>query len=94
VLHYTEAIAKMPNKRRVTDEMPMIGRDRAVIWKTASDFDSSSILDCFAIEGEANAVETIASAHWNWGAVATVSLVVLSATCSMLGTSCLRRRLS
>ncbi len=43
----------------------MTGRDGAVVWKTASDFDSNRILDCFAIEGGANAVEAIASAYWN-----------------------------
>ncbi|EPG8837755.1 aminoglycoside 3-N-acetyltransferase [Pseudomonas aeruginosa] len=67
VLHYAEAIADIPGKRRVTYEMPMIGCDGEVVWKTATDFDSNGILDCFAIEGEPDAVETIASAYVKLG---------------------------
>ncbi len=57
-LHYAEAVADIPNKRWVTYEMPMLGRDGEVAWKTASDYDSNGILDCFAIEGKPDAVET------------------------------------
>ncbi len=66
-LHYAEAVADIPNKRWVTYEMPMLGRDGEVAWKTASDYDSNGILDCFAIEGKPDAVETIANAYVKLG---------------------------
>jgi aminoglycoside 3-N-acetyltransferase-2 len=66
-LHYAEAVADIPNKRRVTYEMPMVGSDGEVVWKMAADFDSNGILDCFAIEGEPDAVETIANAYLTLG---------------------------
>jgi aminoglycoside 3-N-acetyltransferase II len=66
-LHYAEAVADIPNKRRVTYEMPTAGRDGEVVWKTAEDFDSNGILDCFAIEGEPDAIETIANAYVRLG---------------------------
>jgi len=66
-LHYAEAVADIPNKRRVTYEMPMAGSDGETVWKTAADFDSNGILDCFAIEGEPDAVETIATAYVQLG---------------------------
>ena len=66
-LHYAEAIADIPGKRRVTYEMPMPGSDGKVVWKRAMDFDSNGILDCFAIEGKPDAVETIANAYVKLG---------------------------
>ncbi|MBB3019528.1 aminoglycoside N3'-acetyltransferase [Microvirga lupini] len=63
VLHYAEAIADIPGKRRVTYEMPLLGPDGETVWERAEDFDSNGILDCFAIEGEMDAVETIARAY-------------------------------
>jgi aminoglycoside 3-N-acetyltransferase-2 len=66
-LHYAEAIADIPGKRRVTYEMPMVGSDGELVWKTATDFDSNGILDCFAIEGKPDAVETIANAYVKLG---------------------------
>ncbi|POP40428.1 aminoglycoside 3-N-acetyltransferase [Superficieibacter electus] len=63
VLHYAEAIARIPNKRRVSYEMPIRSEDGGVRWKRAEDFDSNGILDCFAIEGEPDAVETITNAY-------------------------------
>ncbi|KQV40000.1 MULTISPECIES: aminoglycoside 3-N-acetyltransferase [unclassified Rhizobium] len=63
VLHYTEAIAYIPNKRRVTYEMPIRNKDGGVRWERAEDFDSNGILDYFAIDGKPDAVETIASAY-------------------------------
>ncbi len=56
-----------PNKQWVTYEMPMLGRDGEVAWKTASDYDSNGILDCFAIEGKPDAVETITIAYVKLG---------------------------
>lgn len=63
VLHYAEAIADIPGKRRVTYEMPMLGPDGQVVWQRAEEFDSNGILDRFAVEGEPDAVETIAEAY-------------------------------
>ncbi|MGX8807637.1 AAC(3) family N-acetyltransferase, partial [Enterobacter hormaechei] len=56
-LHYAEAVADIANKRWVTYEMPKLGRDGEVAWKTASDYESNGKLDCFAIEGKPDAVE-------------------------------------
>ncbi|EIM26239.1 aminoglycoside 3-N-acetyltransferase [Microvirga lotononidis] len=63
VLHYAEAIADIPTKRRVTYEMPLLGPNGQTVWERAEDFDSSGILDCFANDGEMDAVETIARAY-------------------------------
>jgi aminoglycoside N3'-acetyltransferase len=63
VLHYAEAIADIPGKRRVNYEMPLLGLDGGTVWERAEDFDSNGILDCFAIDGEMDAVETIARAY-------------------------------
>lgn len=60
VLHYAEAIAPIDGKRRVTTEMPLLDADGNKVWHRAEDFDSNGILDCYAIEGEADAVERIA----------------------------------
>jgi aminoglycoside N3'-acetyltransferase len=63
VLHYAEAIADIPGKRRVNYEMPLLGPNGETVWERAEDFDSNGILDCFAIDGEMDAVETIARAY-------------------------------
>ena len=63
VLHYAEAIADIPAKRRVTYEMPLLAPDGQTVWERAEDFDSNGILDCFAIEGQPDGVETIANAY-------------------------------
>lgn len=60
VLHYAEAIAPIDGKRRVTTEMPLLDADGNKVWHRAEDFDSNGILDCYAIKGEADAVERIA----------------------------------
>jgi aminoglycoside N3'-acetyltransferase len=44
-------------------EMPLLGLDGGTVWERAEDFDSNGILDCFAIDGEMDAVETIARAY-------------------------------
>lgn len=67
VLHYAEAIARIANKRRVTYEMPMLGPDGQVRWEFAEDFDTNGILDCFAVDGKPDAVETIANAYVRLG---------------------------
>lgn len=63
VLHYAEAVADIPGKRRVSYEMPVLGPDGRTVWQAATDFDSNGILDCFAVEGQPDAVETIARAY-------------------------------
>lgn len=60
VLHYAEAIAQIPRKRRVTYEMPMPAQGGGVRWIWTEDFDSNGILDRFAGEGCMDAVESIA----------------------------------
>lgn len=62
-LHYAEAIADIPGKRRVTYEMPLLGPNGETVWETAEDFDTNGILDRFAVAGQADAVETIANAY-------------------------------
>ncbi|MDI6983842.1 AAC(3) family N-acetyltransferase, partial [Klebsiella pneumoniae] len=65
--HYAEAVSGIPNKRWGTYEVPMLGRNGEVAGKTASEYDSNGILDCFAIEGKPDAVETIANAYVKLG---------------------------
>lgn len=62
-LHYAEAVADIPGKRRVSYEMPLQGRDGRTVWRRCEDFDSNGILDCFAVPGRPDAVETIARAY-------------------------------
>lgn len=59
VLHYAEAVARVPGKRRVRYAMPVLedGRRR---WVSASDWDSNGILDEYAQPGAPDAVERIA----------------------------------
>ncbi|WP_448472032.1 aminoglycoside 3-N-acetyltransferase [Martelella sp. FLE1502] len=59
-LHYAEAVADIPDKRRVTYEMPLLGADGLKHWHKAEDWDTNGILDCYAIEGQTDAVERIA----------------------------------
>lgn len=58
VLHYAEAVAPIPNKRRVSYEAPLLGPEGQVIWRRVEDFDSNGILDIYAGEGP-DAVELI-----------------------------------
>lgn len=59
VLHYAEAVADIPGKRRVSYEMPLLDADGHKIWQKTEEWDSNGILDCYAIEGEPDAVERI-----------------------------------
>jgi len=61
VLHYAEALADIPDKRLVTYEMPLLDSSGKKVWRTAKEFDSNGILDCFAVEGQPDAVEQIAT---------------------------------
>lgn len=63
VLHHAEALARIPGKRRVTYEMPVLDAAGRKVWRHAEDFDSNGILDVFACPGEPDAVETIARAY-------------------------------
>jgi aminoglycoside N3'-acetyltransferase len=63
VLHYAEAVADIPGKRRVTYEMPLLGIDGETVWEQAEDFDSNGIVDCFDFDGEMDAIETVARAY-------------------------------
>lgn len=66
-LHYAEAVADIPGKRRVRYEMPLQGPDGRTVWQTCEDFDSNGILDCFAVEGGPDAVETVARVYVGLG---------------------------
>lgn len=59
VLHYAEAVARIPGKRRVIYSMPVphAGTHK---WVTASDWDSNGILDAYADDEQPDAVERIA----------------------------------
>ena len=70
VLHYAEAVASIPRKRRVTYEMPVL-EDGRKVWRRAEELDSNGILDAFAHEGEMDAVETIARLYVSEGRAVT-----------------------
>lgn len=59
VLHYAEAVARIPGKRRVMYSMPLL-EDGERRWVTASDWDSNGILDEYARPEGPDAVERIA----------------------------------
>lgn len=60
VLHYAEAVADIPGKRRVRYRMPFPREGGGTRWEDTEDFDSNGILDCYAGEGRIDAVEAIA----------------------------------
>lgn len=65
-LHYAEAIANIPAKRRVRYEQPILDAHGDKVWVTVEDWDSNGITDRFAAAAEAggmDAVETIARAY-------------------------------
>ncbi len=62
-LHYAEALANIPNKRRVSYEVPILDKAGSKIWLQVNELDSNGILDCYAVEGSMDAVETIARAY-------------------------------
>ncbi|UGQ45522.1 aminoglycoside 3-N-acetyltransferase [Massilia endophytica] len=59
VLHFAEALADIPGKRRVTYSMPLLHSGTRE-WISASDWDSNGILDEYAVEEKPDAVERIA----------------------------------
>jgi aminoglycoside 3-N-acetyltransferase/aminoglycoside 3-N-acetyltransferase-2 len=63
VLHYAEAVARIPGKRRVRYEMPVRAADGSKVWIAAEDFDSNGILDCYTVPGQPDAVEQIARSY-------------------------------
>lgn len=62
-LHYAEAVADIPDKRRVSYEMPLRGPDGRTVWQRCEDFDSNAILDCFAVEGGPDSIEMVVRAY-------------------------------
>ena len=48
-------------------DVVVLGPDGRTVWEAATDFDSNGILDCFAVEGRPDAVETIARAYVDAG---------------------------
>lgn len=65
-LHYAEAIANIPAKRRVRYEQPILDAHGDTVWVLVEDWDSNGITDRFAAAAEAggmDAVETIARAY-------------------------------
>lgn len=66
VLHYAEAIADIPDKRRVRYEMPVLTEAGEKVWVAIEDWDSNGITERFAAAAEAggmDAVETIARSY-------------------------------
>jgi len=63
VLHLAEALARIPGKRRVSYEMPILDAAGHKQWMRCGNFDSNGILDRFAQPGQMDAVETIARAY-------------------------------
>lgn len=66
LLHYSEAIAAIPGKRRVRIEMPVRNAKGEKVWMPIEDWDSNGITDRFAASMEAggmDAVESIARAY-------------------------------
>ncbi len=66
VLHYSEAIADIPNKRRVSYEMPILNPRGEKEWVAIEDWDSNGITERFAAAmecGGMDAVESIARAY-------------------------------
>jgi aminoglycoside N3'-acetyltransferase len=67
VLHYAEAVANIPNKRRVNYEMPVLDPSGRKVWTRVDELDSNGILHCFAIDGQPDAVERIATDYARLG---------------------------
>lgn len=63
VLHHAETLANIPNKRRVRYEQPVLDAHGRKVWRTAEEFDTNGILDCFAEDGAMDSVETMARAY-------------------------------
>jgi len=83
LIHYSEALAQIPGKRRVSYEMPVLDEAGRKVWLHAEDFDSNGITEEFAREGAPDAVETIARQYARLGRhrVGRVG----SATCHLFG---------
>lgn len=63
ILHLAEAVARIPGKRHVSYEMPVLEQDGRKTWVRCSNFDSNGILDCFAMTDGMDAVESMARAY-------------------------------
>ncbi len=62
VLHHAETLANIPGKRRVRYQQPVLDEQGHKVWRTAEEFDTNGILDCFAEDGAMDSVETVARA--------------------------------
>lgn len=60
LLHYAEALADIPDKRRVTYQVPLCDLSGQTLWATADELDSNGILDVYASPDGHDAVELIA----------------------------------
>jgi aminoglycoside 3-N-acetyltransferase II len=65
-LHFTEAVADIPGKRRVSYEVPVL-ENGSKVWRRAVEFDSNGIIEAYAHEDRPDAVETIATAYVRLG---------------------------
>lgn len=61
LLHHAEALAKIPDKRRVTYEMPVLEENGTKTWVRCSDLDSNGILNCYLTGPDA--IELIARCY-------------------------------
>ncbi|MBD9652875.1 aminoglycoside 3-N-acetyltransferase [Ensifer sp. ENS09] len=61
VLHYAEAVARIPEKRWVTYWAPQAGTDGSTRWVEVIEPDSNGIVEVFASEEGPDAIETIAA---------------------------------
>ena len=59
ILHYAEAIADIPGKRQVRYEVPLLDEHGRKSWRKITEWDTNGILDCYAADGQADAVEQI-----------------------------------
>jgi aminoglycoside N3'-acetyltransferase len=63
VLHYAEAVADIPGKRRVRYEVPLLGPGATKTWALAENFDTNGILEVFATEEGPDSVECMATSY-------------------------------
>lgn len=67
VLHYAEALADIPGKRKVRYEVPVSDSRDGKKWLAVEELDSNGILDDFVQPGAMDAVETMARAYVKLG---------------------------
>ncbi|WP_366553930.1 aminoglycoside 3-N-acetyltransferase [Aquibaculum sediminis] len=67
VLHYAEALADIPNKRRVRYAVPLLGPGGGKVWREVEELDTNGILDCYAGAGAPDSIELMARAYLEQG---------------------------